>query len=125
MKPLLDCYGVTVVAISKDSPDAVAAHVLRDGLTFTMLSDADLSVIRAHGLLHEGALEFRTFYLGPWRFPLGWPTGFKSMAIPTTLLLDEQHVVRWVDQAEDYRVRGNELRTRAALEAAFGPDPEA
>ncbi|MCP4810336.1 MAG: redoxin domain-containing protein [Proteobacteria bacterium] len=120
MNPLLDQHGVTVVAISKDTPALAAAHRVRDELTLTLLTDSDLDVIRAFGLLHEGAIEFRTFLVGGVRFPLGWPVGFKRMAIPTTLLLDEKRVVRWIDQADDYRVRGDEERTRAALAETYG-----
>lgn len=120
MKPLLERYGVTIVALSKDTPALAAAHQKRDGLTFPLLSDPELSVIKRFGLLHEGALEFQTFFVGGQRFPLGWPTGFQQMAIPTTLLLDEDHIVRWIDQADDYRIRGDESRTRAALLETFG-----
>ena len=120
MKPLLDSYGVTVVALSKDTPEQAAAHRERDGLTFTLLSDPDLSAITRFGLLHEAGLEFRTFLIPPFRFPMGWPTGFKRMAIPTTLLLDEEHRVQWIDQADDYRVRGDVKRPRSALESTFG-----
>jgi peroxiredoxin len=125
MLPLLERFGVTVVAVSKDPPDVVRAHRARDGLTLTMLSDPDLTLIRDFGLLHQGSLEFKTWLVGPVRFPVGVPVGFRSMAIPTTLLLDERHVVRHIDQADDYRVRGDAGRTRAALEAAFGPPPAA
>lgn len=124
MLPVLDQYGVTVVALSKDAPEAVAAHRQRDGLTFTLLSDPELAVIKRFGLLHQGAIEFKTFFIGGDNFPFGWPTGFKEMAIPTTLLLDEDHVVRWIDQADDYRVRGDEQRTRQALADTFGPPPQ-
>ncbi|MFT4627174.1 MAG: hypothetical protein ACI8PZ_005855 [Myxococcota bacterium] len=124
MTPLLDEYGITVVALSKDTPAQAAAHRVRDGLRFTLLSDPDLSVIRSFGPLHEGGLEFKTFLIGGMRFPLGWPVGFKQMAIPTTLLLDEDHVVRWIDQAEDYRIRGDERRTLQALRAAFSKPGE-
>jgi alkyl hydroperoxide reductase subunit AhpC len=120
MAPLLAEYGVTVVALSKDTVEQAAAQRVRDGLSFSLLSDPELTVIKRFGLLHEGAIVFRTFLVGSLRFPLGWPIGFKQMAIPTTLLLDEQHVVRWVDQADDYRVRGDESRTRAALLQTFG-----
>ena len=122
MAPLLAEYGVTVVALSKDTPAEAAAQRVRDGLTFTLLSDPDLSVIERFGLLHEGAIVFKTFLVGSARFPLGWPIGFKRMAIPTTLILDEDHVVRWIDQADDYRVRGDERRTRDALRQTFGRD---
>lgn len=120
MMPLLERHGVTVIALSKDDLAETNAHRARDGLTFTLLSDPELSVIKQFGLLHEGGLEFKTFFIGSARFPLGWPVGFKQMAIPTTLLMDEAHIVRWIDQAEDYRLRGDEARTRLALLEAFG-----
>lgn len=120
MQPLLDRYGVTVVAISKDTPSQAAAHRARDGLTFPLLSDPELIAIQELGLLHEAGLEFRTFLVGGLRFPIGWPVGFQRMAIPTTLILDEDHVVRWIDQAEDYRVRGDAGRTAQALRDTFG-----
>ncbi|TNE51687.1 MAG: redoxin domain-containing protein [Deltaproteobacteria bacterium] len=121
MKPMLDEYGVQVIALSKDHPNAARRHQNEDRLDFVLLCDPDLTIIREMGLLHEGALEFQTFFFGPIRFPIGWPTGFKRMAIPTTLLLDEEHNVQWIDQAEDYRIRGDAQRTEAALQHVFGP----
>lgn len=118
MSPLLERYGVRVLALSKDTPELARAQRARDGLTFSLLTDPDLAVIQRFGLLHEAGLEFFTFFVGS--IPLGWPTGFKRMAIPTTLLLDEQGVVRWIDQADDYRVRGDQGRTEAALRETFG-----
>lgn len=120
MSEMLDSYGVTVVALSKDDVATCAAHRQRDGINFTLLADPALAVIKRFGLLHEGGFEFRTFLLGSIKFPMGWPTGFKSMAIPTTLLLDEDHTVRWIDQADDYRVRGDVTRTEAALREVYG-----
>ncbi len=120
MRPMLDSYGVTVVALSKDTVELAHAHRKRDGIEFTLLADPQLEVIGRFGLLHEKGLEFTTFwFLG---IPLGWPRrlGFDQMAIPTTLLVDEEGVVRWVDQADDYRVRGDERRTAEALKATFG-----
>ena len=119
MRPLLERYGVTVIALSKDPPETARAHRERDGLRFTLLTDPDLEIIERFGLLHEGAVEFRTFFLAG-HFPLGWPTGFKQMAIPTTLLLDEQGIVRWIDQADDYRLRGDRARTENALRTVYG-----
>lgn len=119
MRPLLERYGVTVIALSKDTQEIARKHRERDGLGFTLLSDPDLAVIKRFGLLHEGAVEFQTFFLAD-HFPLGWPTGFKQMAIPTTLLLDENGIVRWIDQADDYRLRGDHTRTENALKKVYG-----
>ena len=116
---MLERYGVKVLALSKDPPETARTQRERTNLSFPVLCDPDLSIIKRFGLLHEGAVEFKTFFL-PGDFPFGWPTGFKQMAIPTTLLLDEQGIVRWIDQADDYRLRGDRTRTESALTDAYG-----
>lgn len=118
MQGELSAYGVDVVALSKDPPETVARQKVRDGIDFTLLSDPQLKVIRDFGLLHHGALEFGisgTIF----GVPLAIPTGFKTMAIPTTLLVNENGVVRWIDQADDYRLRGDARRITNALATAF------
>lgn len=119
MRPLIeDEYRVNIVAISCDSQQHVARHRERDGISFPLLSDPKLEIIRQFGLVHQKGLAFQTFNL--LGVPLGWPTGFRRMAIPTTLLIDEQGMVRWIDQAEDYRQRGDETRISQALAEVFG-----
>ena len=118
MSPLLERYGVRVVALSKDTVSQAAAQNHRDRLPFLLLSDPKLKVIEAFGLLHHKAIQFTSFVL--FGIPLGYPNGFKTMAIPTTLLIDEAGVVRFIDQADDYRVRGDEERIREALRSIFG-----
>lgn len=118
MKNHFDRYNVEVLALSKDSLEDVQKHKKRDGLALRLLSDADLSIIKAYGLEHQKALEFQTFTL--FGLPLGYPSGSKSMAIPTSILVDEEGIIRWIDQADDYRIRGDESRLLAALEEAFG-----
>ena len=121
MAPLFERYGISVFALSKDTPEEVAFHHQRDGLQLTLLSDPKLKVITDFGLLHHKALEFKTFDL--FGIPLGYPNGSKTMAIPTTLIIDETGKIRWIDQADDYRMRGDEARVTAALEEVFGPPP--
>jgi hypothetical protein len=41
------------------------------------------------------------------------------MAIPTTLLVDEDGIVRWIDQADDYRIRSDTARVLTAAAEAF------
>jgi hypothetical protein len=117
MQPLLDEHSVRVVALSRDTVAQAANHRRRDGLSFTMLADPKLAAIEAMGLVHQAGLRFVSFtVLG---VPLGYPAGFERMAIPTTLLL-EDGVVRWIDQADDYRLRGDQERIRGALESSLG-----
>jgi hypothetical protein len=115
MSPWLTEHGVRVVALSKDTPAQARLMKERDGLEAVALwCDPDLAVIKAFGALHRGAIEFRTWFV--FGLPLGYPVGFKVMAVPTSFLVDEGGVVRWIDQADDYRMRGDEARIREAIE---------
>jgi len=42
------------------------------------------------------------------------------MAIPTSLLIDEHGVIRWIDQSDDYRLRSSNERVLQAVREAFG-----
>ena len=120
MKPDLDRHRVTVVALSKDTVAQAAHQRGRDGLSFTLLSDPGLEVIKQYGVEHHKALEFSKGGFTLFGIPLALVPSVKKMAIPTTLLVDEGGVIRWIDQAEDYRLRSNEQRVMAAVERAFG-----
>lgn len=119
MRSELEQRGIELVALSKDSVADAARHKRRDGLGFTLLADPDLEVIRAYGLLHHRAVEFSTMPFSLFGIPLALYTGRRTMAIPTTLLVDELGIVRWIDQADDYRLRGDAERIRLAIDAAF------
>ncbi len=118
MRPLFEQYGVQVTALSKDTPTEARQMRQRDKLTLALWCDPDLKVIERYGLVHHKGFEFFTFYL--LGVPIGWPTGFATMALPTTILIDENGIVRWIDQTDDYRMRGTVQRLSAALEHVFG-----
>ena len=119
----LDERGVELYALSKDSVEDAARHRERDGLTkTTLLSDPDLEVIRAYGLEHLKALEFSTGRFTLFGIPLALVPSYKAMAIPTTLLIDENGVVRWIDQAEDYRLRSDGERVMGAVRELFAAE---
>jgi peroxiredoxin len=79
----------------------------KHGLQATMLSDADLAVIRQFGLENTATAMKRP--------------GLVGLPIPTTILVDSEHIVRWIDQAADQQVRSAPHRVKAALVAALGP----
>ncbi len=124
MKEQLDSFGVTVVAISKDSVAVAASHKKRDGLQFPVLSDEKLAVIQLYGVEHHKALEFSKGGFHIFGIPLALLPSVRSMAIPTTLLIDEKGRIQWIDQADDYRLRSNEDRVLSAVQTAF-PQPSA
>ena len=118
MAPFLAEHDITVVAVSSDSSVNVAKHEKRDGLAIQLLSDAGLKAIDTYGLVLTSGIQFDTRYL--WGLPMGYPIGFRRMAIPTSMLVDEGGVIRWMDQADDYRLRGDRARIEAAVTGAFG-----
>ncbi len=119
MQTDLGKYDISVVALSKDSVEEAAIHKERDQLSLKLLSDSKLEVIRQYGVEHHKALNFTTgkFMIGS--IPLALTPSFKTMAIPTSLLVDENGIIRWIDQADDYRIRSNGDRVFEAVKSVF------
>ncbi len=119
MRPELANYRVSVVALSKDTVEDAAHQKSRDKLSFPLLADPGLDVIKQYGLEHHKALEFSTGSFTLFGIPLALVPSIKKMAIPTSLLIDEEGVIRWIDQAEDYRLRSSEERVMEAVKRTF------
>lgn len=119
ISPKLAEYGVEVVALSKDTPQDAALQRTRDKLTFQLLSDPKLEVIKDYGVEHHKAVEFSTGRFTVMGLPLALVPSFKSMAIPTTLLIDEHGAIQWIDQSEDYRIRSAEDRVLSEVQRVF------
>ncbi len=121
MQPELEKQGIRVIALSKDTVEEAATHKKRDGLTLTLLSDCELEIIRQYGVEHHKALNFKTGAFTIAGIPVGLSApSFKTMAIPTSMLIDEKGVIQWIDQSDDYRVRGDDARIRDAVQNVFG-----
>lgn len=112
--------GVRLVALSKDTVEQAAKHKQRDGLSFPLLADPKLEVIRQYGVEHHKAVEFSKGGFTVFGIPLALVMEFKTMAIPTTLLVDEEGTIVWIDQTDDYRLRSSETRVLGAVDEAFG-----
>jgi peroxiredoxin len=119
MQPALATQNIQVVALSKDDVAAATIHKSRDALTVTLLSDPELEVIKLYGVEHHKAVNFTTGKRTLFGIPIAFKPSIKSMAIPTTLLIDENGTIQWIDQSEDYRVRSDDRRVRDAIEQAF------
>ena len=74
-------------------------------LKLTLLSDEPLAVTRLYNLEHKTYTPVR----GP----------IRPLAIPTTFLIGEDGLVKWLDQAVDCRVRSDVDRVLAAVEEAL------
>jgi len=74
------------------------------GAKARMLADPDLEVTDLYNLRNEKALG---------------PKGIGPLPIPTTILVDAEGIVRWIDQSADYQIRSEPGRVMAAVEAAI------
>lgn len=111
MRPELEARGVQVAAICADTPGLIKKGRGLHGLRGVLLSDPDLRVTDLYGLRNRWGLAPKKNPVGP-------------LPIPTTILVDADGVVRWIDQADDYQVRSHPERVLAAIEANL-PAPAA
>ena len=91
-----------VWAVSPDASDGVAKMVETEHLTFPVLADQDLHLIKTYGILNESS-----------------PT----VPHPTALVLDRQGTIRFLHLDENYRVRPAPEVLLDALRA-LGPSEE-
>jgi peroxiredoxin len=122
MKDELAANNIEVIALSKDSVEVAADHKRRDGISMTLLADPTLDVIRQYGVEHHKAIEASTGKVNMFGVHLATVPSLKTMAIPTSLLIDEDGIIRWIDQTDDYRMRSHNERVLQAVKATF-PDP--
>ena len=120
MKEELTEFDVEVIALSKENVEVAATHKQRDGLAITLLTDSTLKVIRQYGVEHHKALEVSVGKFSLFGIQLAMIPSIKTMAIPTSLLIDEKGIVRWIDQADDYRLRSHNDRVLQAVKSSFG-----
>jgi peroxiredoxin len=101
------------VAISPDTPREVSVFTASNPhLKMQFLSDEGLQVIDQFNLRSH-----KTLAVGKGR------SLARPLAIPTTILVDECGVVRWIDQSDDHQVRSNPRRVLPALDEALGSVP--
>ena len=94
-----------MVAISPDTQREARSMKRRYALGMRVLSDESLAVTRLYDIEHRKA-----FAVAAGRSIV------RSLAIPTTILVDAKGIVRWIDQSDDYRLRSDADRVLATVE---------
>ena len=102
LRPEFDERDIQVVTVCTDSPEDIDKGYRKHRLGAVMLSDRNLSVTDAFGLRNLG------FHAGP--------MGLEGLPVPTSLLIDGEGKVVWVDQSENYQRRSGPEVVLAALE---------
>jgi peroxiredoxin len=118
--PQLDQYGARLVAISPQSPDQSLTTAEKAELKFTVLSDAGAQLARNVGI----AFQPTENVLAAQR-KLGLDlkhvndSDSPELPMPTVLIVDTGHTVRFVDAHADYTAR---TEVAAIINALDGPD---
>lgn len=116
--PELARRDVALVAISPQAPDGSLSTQEKNELTFTVLSDPANQVAKSIGILTAPSAGARAAQL-----ELGLDLaavnadGTTGLPMPTTVILDPEHVVRWRDVHPDYTTRSEPAQVLAALDA--------
>jgi peroxiredoxin len=119
--PTLAARGVPLIAISPQRPDGSLSMAETNELTFTVLSDPGNQVAKAAGILTAPSEEARAAQL-----ELGLDLtavnadGTTGLPMPTTIIVDADRVIRWIDVHPDYTTRSEPGEILAALDT-FAP----
>jgi peroxiredoxin len=114
--PELQAFGARLVAISPQTPDESLSTLEKAELGFTVLSDPGNRVARSVGIVFQqadDALEAQR-QLGLDLAAVN-AEGSTELPRPTVLIVDQNHVVRFVDVQPDYTARTEVVDIVAAL----------
>jgi peroxiredoxin len=104
LRPEFEKRNVQVVTVSTDHPEEIREGRRAHGLQADMLSDPDLAVTDKFGLRNLGAHSA----------PPNDDT--EALPVPTSLLVDANGKVLWMDQSENYQRRSGPEVVLAALQ---------
>jgi peroxiredoxin len=116
--PVLERQGVALVAISPQKPDGSLTMKEKDELSFAVLSDPGNQVAAEVGILttpSPDALAAQLSHGLDLRQVNADSTA--TLPMPTTLIVDRDHTVRWVDVHPDYTTRSEPEEILAALDS--------
>lgn len=102
-----DRRGVQVVTVSTDHPAEIQADRHYHGLQARMLSDPQLKVTDAFGLRNQGYNSAPPSDDAP------------ALPVPTTLLVDTNGTVLWIDMSENYQRRSDPKVVLDAMQTYF------
>jgi peroxiredoxin len=115
--PHLGAYSARLVAISPETPDASLSTQEKNELTYTVLSDGGVELADSLGITFDPSEDGLAAQRG---FGLDITTtradGGTRLPMPTVLIVDHDHTVRFVDIHPDYTGRTEVSDILAALQ---------
>ena len=122
--PAIQERGATLVAISPETPEQIAATKERHGLGFALLSDAGNETARAYGLVYtvsESVLDQLSGFVD-----LAAHNGSESNELPlaATYVLNQEGIIQFAYVDADYRLRAEPRDLLAVLDQLKPPEKE-
>jgi peroxiredoxin len=115
--PQLTERGLTLVAVSPQAPDGSLSMAEKNELTFTVVSDPGNTIASQLGILTAPSDEARAAQL---QLGLDLTTvnadATTTLPMPTAVILDADHVLRWIDVYPDYSTRAEPQQILDALD---------
>jgi peroxiredoxin len=114
----LENRGVGLTAVSPQTPDGSLSMQEKNDLAFAVLSDPGSALAGSVGIVTAPSAEARAAQL-----ELGLDLeavnvdGTTAIPMPTTIILDPDRTVRWIDVHPDYSTRSEPAEVLAALDA--------
>ena len=115
--PQLTERGITLVAVSPQGPDGSLSMAEKNDLAFTVVSDPGNRVAGQLGILTTPTVDARAAQL-----QLGLDLtavnadATITLPMPTAVILDAEHVLRWIDVHPDYSTRTEAQQILDALD---------
>jgi peroxiredoxin len=116
--PQLAKRSVPLIAISPQKPDGSLSMAEKDDLTFAVLSDPGNQLARALGILTAPSSDALAAQLAHGMDLTAINAdGTTTLPMPTTVILDGDGTVQWIDVHPDYTTRSEPAEILAALDA--------
>jgi peroxiredoxin len=116
--PALINRGIGLIAVSPQKPDGSLTMKEKNALSFGVLSDPENALAVAAGILTAPSEETRALQLErDLDLTRVNADGTTTLPMPTSMILDADRTVRWIDVHPDYSTRSEPAQILDALEA--------
>jgi peroxiredoxin len=116
--PALINRGIGLIAVSPQTPDGSLTMKEKNALSFGVLSDPENALATAAGILTAPSEETRALQLErDLDLTRVNADGTTTLPMPTSMILDPDRTVRWIDVHPDYSTRSEPAQILDALEA--------
>lgn len=113
LQPDMDKMGYQMIAISTDAPEGLKNTVEKNQLSYSLLSDADLTAAKAFGLAFKAPERYGEMLVKT----SGGKNTMKLLPVPAVFIIDTQGVIKYEHINPNFKERVSAKVLRAVAEA--------